>query len=232
MAENTETESTSTHELKHLGLFRMAAIQALICVSNLYEYAKQNSGPLKSTIGTVEGAVTTVLSPVYERFKGVPDDLLVFVDNKVDEATHKLEEHAPPLAKQAVMTTRDLIQEASEKTQKIVGEARRDGSKAALHMATAECKQFLLTNSVKAWVKLNNFTPVHTVADMAVPTAAHWSEKYNDVVKNMSQKGYPLVGYLPLVPVDEIAKAFKQGEAGKKADENENTSSSSDSDSD
>lgn len=52
-------------------------------MSNLYNYAKQNSGPLRSAVGTVEGTVTTVLGPVYDRIKGVPQDLLVFVDNKV-----------------------------------------------------------------------------------------------------------------------------------------------------
>lgn len=62
---------------------RVAAIQALVCVSNLYDYAKQNLGPLRSTVGTVEGAVTTVVGPVYEKFKDVPDQLLAFVDKKV-----------------------------------------------------------------------------------------------------------------------------------------------------
>lgn len=62
---------------------RVAAIQALVCVSYLYDYAKQNSGPLRSTVGTAEGAVTTVVGPVYEKFKDVPDQLLTFVDKKV-----------------------------------------------------------------------------------------------------------------------------------------------------
>lgn len=62
---------------------RVAAIHALVCASNLYEYAKQNSGPLRSTVGTAEGAVTTVVGPVYQKLKGVPDDLLSFLDRKV-----------------------------------------------------------------------------------------------------------------------------------------------------
>ena len=70
-------------ELKHLGFERIAAIQTLVCVSNLYEYAKHNSGPLRSTVGTVEGAVTAVVGPVYQKLKGVPDDVLAFLDTKV-----------------------------------------------------------------------------------------------------------------------------------------------------
>jgi len=88
----TETE-TKNQELKHLGFVRIAAIRALVCVSNLYNYGKRNSGPLKSTVSTVEGTVTAVVSPVYEKFKTVPDHLLVFLDHKVDE--HKFDKHAP-----------------------------------------------------------------------------------------------------------------------------------------
>ena len=69
--------------MKHLAFVRVAAIRTLVCVSNLYGYAKQNSGPLRSTVGTVEGAVTTVVGPVYEKFKDVPDHLLGFLDKKV-----------------------------------------------------------------------------------------------------------------------------------------------------
>lgn len=78
----TEVERKSP-ELKYLGFVRIAAIRAFVCVSNLYDYAKQNSGPLRSAVGTVEGTVNTVLGPVYHKLKGVPDDLLVFVDKKV-----------------------------------------------------------------------------------------------------------------------------------------------------
>ena len=70
-------------ELKRLGFVRVISINALVCVSNLYENGKQYSGSLKSTVGTVESAVTTVVGPVYEKFKGVPGDLLVFLDEKV-----------------------------------------------------------------------------------------------------------------------------------------------------
>lgn len=69
--------------LKHLGFVRVLALNTAVLLSNLYDYAKQNSGPLRSTVGTVENAVTTVVRPVYDRFKGVPDEVLVFLDKKV-----------------------------------------------------------------------------------------------------------------------------------------------------
>lgn len=78
-----EIERKMRRELKHLGFVRMVAIHALVCVSNIYDYAKQNSGPLRSTVSTVESAVTAVVGPVYRKIQGVPDDLLVFLDDKV-----------------------------------------------------------------------------------------------------------------------------------------------------
>ncbi|EEF47471.1 REF/SRPP-like protein At1g67360 [Ricinus communis] len=228
-----ETEKKmNSKELKHLGFVRMVAVQTLVCVSNLYDYAKQNSGPLRSTVGTVETAVTTVVGPVYQKFKDLPDHLLVFVDNKVDEGTQKFDKHAPPVAKQVASQAQTLMQVALQKVQELVNEARVGGARAAVHFAAKESKHLALTQSVKVWIKLNQFPAVHTVADMAVPTAAHWSEKYNHVIKDMTQKGHTLFGYLPLVPVDEIAKAFKQGKtkAGEKANVAAHQSDSSDSD--
>ncbi|KAG8641615.1 REF/SRPP-like protein At1g67360 isoform X2 [Manihot esculenta] len=203
-------------ELKHLGFARMAAIQALICVSNLYDYAKQNSGPLRSTFGAVERAVTAVVNPVCQKFKDVPDDLLVFLDKKVDEGTRKFDKHAPAVAKQAVNQAQSLLQVASQKVLELVHEASVGGPRAAVRYAATESRHFALTQSVKVWIKLNRFPVVHKVADVATPTAAHWSEKYNYLVKDMAQKGYRVFAYVPLVPIDEIAKAYKQYEAEKK----------------
>ncbi|KAH7861540.1 hypothetical protein Vadar_027517 [Vaccinium darrowii] len=65
-------------ELKRLGFVRIYVIKTLVYVSDLYEFAKNNSRSLNSVVGTVENDVTTVVGPVYKKFKGVPDDLLVF----------------------------------------------------------------------------------------------------------------------------------------------------------
>ncbi|XP_010556150.1 PREDICTED: REF/SRPP-like protein At1g67360 [Tarenaya hassleriana] len=224
-------------ELKHLGFVKIAAIQALVCVSNLYDYAKQNSGPLKSTVETVESAVTAAVGPVFDKFKDVPDSLLVFVDNKVDEALDKFEKHAPPLAKQVVSQANILIHKASEKAHNFAKEAQTGGVKAAFNYAATEYKNFLVTNSVRAWTKLNQYGPIHSVTDKALPVAAHLSEKYNHLIRDMSQKGYPIVGYLPSVPVDDIVRTYRNEETAPKkgdaaGDDVDATKSSSGSDSD
>ncbi|XP_027922073.1 REF/SRPP-like protein At1g67360 [Vigna unguiculata] len=213
MATTTErdVENKSHEGLKHLGFVKIAAIKGFVCVSNLYDFAKQNSGPLRSAVGTVEDTVTTVLGPVYSKFKGVPNRLLLFVDNKVDEATHKFDEHAPSLVKQVASQANCLVQEMTNKAEKVVSEAQSGGARAAAQYVATESKKIVAFGSVKLWCGLNHYPPFHAVAEMAVPTAAHWSEKYNNVVKGMSKKGGGVFSYLPLIPTDDIAKAFKQG---------------------
>ncbi|CAI0381231.1 unnamed protein product [Linum tenue] len=226
-------------ELKHLGIVRLAAIKALVTVSSLYGYAKQNSGPLRSAVGTVEGAVSSVVSPVYQKFKGVPDDLLVFFDRKVDEASAKFDKHAPPVAKKVVGQAQSLFHSAAMKAEKLVNEARTKGPKAAFCYTVTETKHVVVSNSVKVYCILDRYPSVHSIAESTLPTAAQWSEKYNETVKGLNQKGYPLVGYFPLVPVDEIEKEFQRekGEVkkehangGTKHKKEGDSSSSSDSD--
>ncbi|KAK6922407.1 Rubber elongation factor [Dillenia turbinata] len=207
-----ETEAKNRElNLKHLGFVQIVAINTMICVLNLYEYAKQNSGPLRSTVGPVEGAVTAVVGPVYDKLKDVPVSLLVFLDDKVDEASHKFDEHAPPLAKQVVSQAHCAVLKATEVAKTLAQKAQTDGPKAAIHYAAAEYKHFLLNGMVDAWSRLNKIPTIQKAADVAVPSAAHWSEKYNKVVVDMKRKGYPVVGYLPMLPIEKISKAFKAG---------------------
>lgn len=146
---------------------------------------------------------------------------------QVDEATHKFNEHAPPSVKQVASQAKVVIHEVRHKAERVVSEAQSGGPRAVATYVATESKQFVLIGSVKLWAGLNHYQPFHAVAKMAVPTVAHWSEKYNHVIKGIAGKGYSIFGYVPLIPIDEIAKAFKQGEAKvKKGDE----ASSSDSD--
>ncbi|KAK4413212.1 Meiosis-specific protein ASY1 [Sesamum alatum] len=215
-------------QLKHLGFVRILTINAVVLVSNLYHNAKQNSGSLKSAVDTVENAVTTVVGPVYERLKGVPVDLLVFLDKKVDEATHKFDERAPPAAKKVAFKVQLLAKKASEAVEDLAEEAKVAGPVAALTRAGTISKQFAVTQLALVWYKVNEYPALHGVSEMAIPTAAHWSEKYNHLVNNMAAKGYSFFNYVPLVPIEDLAKSYKQVEAaaGKKTD----GASSSDSD--
>ncbi|GAB2280628.1 hypothetical protein Dimus_015255 [Dionaea muscipula] len=130
-------EEQQQQELKHLGSVRAAAIQTIVFVSAIYDYAKHNSGSLMPTLERVEGAVAAVVSPVYDKFKDVPDDLLLFLDAKVDSAAAEFDEHAPPLAKQVAGQVQDMIKKASDVAVELLVRAQSDGTQAAaLYAAT------------------------------------------------------------------------------------------------
>ena len=71
------------HTLKWLGFFQVAAQNVTTCPSVLYGYAKENSGPLKQVLDTIEGTVKLIVGPVYPKVQGKPFDILLLADRKV-----------------------------------------------------------------------------------------------------------------------------------------------------
>ena len=52
-----EVETKQVQEeakLKYLGIFQIAMLRAMIRLSSLYKYAKENAGPLKPNVDTLE----------------------------------------------------------------------------------------------------------------------------------------------------------------------------------
>lgn len=72
--------------LKYLEFVQIAALHAIVFFSSIYNFAKENSGPLKPGVQTVEGTVKTVIGPVYEKLHDVPFEILKFADGKVSRA--------------------------------------------------------------------------------------------------------------------------------------------------
>ncbi|CAI9093203.1 OLC1v1028643C1 [Oldenlandia corymbosa var. corymbosa] len=206
-------KKSGEEELKHLGFVKVAAINAVVCISHLYDYAKQNSGSFKSTLETVENAVTTVVRPVYGRFKGVPDDALVFLDMKVDELSNQFDKCAPPVAKSLASKVQQLVKQASEVAAYLAREVIVSGPCATFSSAASLSKNFFVSKLAFLWYEINRFPPVHLVGNMALPTVAYFSERYNNFTSKMDARGYHVFGYFPLVPIDDFIKAYKQVEA-------------------
>ncbi|CAH9077610.1 unnamed protein product [Cuscuta epithymum] len=225
-SEKIETEKRE-RKLKHLGFVKVITFNAVVLVSNLYEYAKQNSGPLRSTVGTVENAVTTVVKPVYEKLKDVPDDVLVFLDKKVDVATETFNERAPPMVKTLTNQAQVIVVSVSHVAQDLINEARLAGPRAAINHAGQMSKQFGVNQLAVIWYRVNLSPTLHGVAVVAASMAAHGSEKYNKLIKDMKAKGYDIFSYAPLVPVEEICKAYKQVEATATKKDDDTSSESS-----
>ncbi|XVF57516.1 hypothetical protein PTKIN_Ptkin06aG0211600 [Pterospermum kingtungense] len=64
---------------------------------------------------------------------------------------------------------------------------------------------------VSTWRKLNKLPLVPQIASIVVPTAAYFTKKYNQTVVSSAEKGYKVASYLPLVPIEKIAKVFNEG---------------------
>ncbi|KAK9673129.1 hypothetical protein RND81_12G148300 [Saponaria officinalis] len=228
MAENDSSHDQKTsgkeeQRLKYLEFVHTAALCAIMCISNLYGYAKEKSGPLKPSVESVEGAVKNVVSPVYDRFHGFPLELLKFIDRKVDESVAKLEPCVPPVVKQMSSQAYCAAQKAPEVARGVASEVQRAG---VVDTASGIAKNVYtkyeptakdLYNkyepvaehyAVAAWLSLNRLPLFPKVAQIMVPTASFCSEKYNQTVMVGAEKGYRVANYLPLVPTEKIAKVF------------------------
>ncbi|KAJ7977545.1 Rubber elongation factor protein (REF) [Quillaja saponaria] len=225
----TETVQENEKNLKYLDFVQVAAIYVVVCFSSIYEYAKGNSGPLKPGVQTVEGTVKTVIGPVYEKFHDVPFELLKFVDRKVDESFTELDRRVPFLLKQASCQAFIAAQKAQQVARAIASEVQRAGvvvtaknisnnvytkyeptAKDLYSKYEPVAEQY----AASAWRTLNQLPLIPQVAQIAIPTAAYWSEKYNQAVGYNSERGYTVATYLPLIPTERIAKVFEDAGNG------------------
>ncbi|XP_042517274.1 stress-related protein [Macadamia integrifolia] len=213
--------------LKYLDFVQVATLNIFTCFSTLYEYAKENSGPLKPGVRTVEGTVKTVISPVYEKFQDVPFELLKFVDHKVDQSVSEIERHVPSLIKQVSSHAFMAAQKAPEVARAVASEVQRAGvvetaadiAKTAYVKCEPTAKNLYAKYepvaeryAVTAWRALNRLPLFPQVAQIVVPTAAYWSYKYNYAVYCAGEREYTVAVFLPLIPVERIAKVFGETE--------------------
>ncbi|KAF4357474.1 hypothetical protein CsatB_029693 [Cannabis sativa] len=223
-------EKDEENRLKYLEFVQIATIHAVVCFSNLYGYAKDKSGPLKPGVETVEGTVKNVVAPVYNKFHDVPIGLLKFVDRKVDESVTELDRRVPPTIKQVSSQAVSAAQKAPVMARAVATEVQRAGvvdtasgvAKSVYAKCEPRAKEFYAKYepkaeqcAVSAWRKLNQLPLFPKMAHVMVPTAAYCSEKYNQTVLSTADKGYKVSSYLPLVPVERIAKVF--GEQGSES---------------
>ncbi|CAN1355897.1 REF/SRPP-like protein At3g05500 [Linum perenne] len=198
---STPLTKEEEERLKYLEFVQAAAIHALMTFTNLYIYAKDKAGPLKPGVETVEGTVKTVVGPVYDKFQDVPIEVLKFVDRKAFSAAQ-----AAPGAARAVATEvhRSGVKETVSGMAKNVYTKYEPKAKELYTVYEPRAEKL----AVSSWRRLNQLPLFPQLAQVVVPTAAYWSEKYNETVASTAEKGYKVSTYLPLVPTKRIAKVF------------------------
>ncbi|CAI8588101.1 unnamed protein product [Vicia faba] len=111
LAGENVNNNQNVQQLKYLQFVQFATIHALKRCAILYSYAKERSGPLQTSVDTVEEAVKTVIGPVYDKFHQVPVELLKYVDRKVDESVSELDRHVPTNVKKVSTQARSVVTE-------------------------------------------------------------------------------------------------------------------------
>uniref|UniRef100_A0ACD5WY48 Uncharacterized protein n=1 Tax=Avena sativa TaxID=4498 RepID=A0ACD5WY48_AVESA len=104
--------------LRRLGLVRIVAARAVVCLVALYGLAKSRAGTHRPKVDTVESVVGRVVGPVYTRFQDTPLAFLFFLDRKVDDMVHHLDRKLRSCMKaallQACAAARAVLEAAKE----------------------------------------------------------------------------------------------------------------------
>lgn len=144
------------------------------------------------------------------------------------DAVEVVERHVPSLVKGASNQAYAAAQKAPQVARSISDEVQRAGivgttselAKTAYVKAQPVAKALYARFepvpeqcAVLTWRSLNKLPVFPQVVQIVVPTAAYWTEKYNDAVCYSAGKGYAVAGYLPLVPTKRIAKVFEKAAA-------------------
>lgn len=133
---------------------------------------------------------------------------------QVDEAIHKYDKLAPPLVKQVLRQAKYVVIKLSDAAIQLWKVVKADGPTAALHYAYDFYKLLRpLIQLAKLWYEINKISHLNVVAQKVLGTVSHISKKHNEVISGMAAKGYSVFCYLPLVPIDDIARAYNEVEA-------------------
>lgn len=223
MAETDQVEQE--RRLKYLGFFQVAVLRATACLTSLYDYAKENSGPLKAGVETVEQTVKTVVEPVYLKIQGMPSELLYVVDNKVDDTICKVDQHLPPTVKQVTYRVYDIAKQAPSIGRSVVSELQSNGiigtasqKTKVLYSRYEPAAKYLYVKyepvaeewTLFVWDKLLKLPLFPQLVHIFIPTATYCSEKYNHIVLSLADNQYRIAAFLPLLPVEKIKKSLER----------------------
>ncbi|KAK4424620.1 REF/SRPP-like protein [Sesamum alatum] len=212
-------ESEEEQRLKYFEFVQVMALHALMCAARLYSYAKENSGPLKPGVDTVEGTVKTVVGPVYDKYHGVPIEVLKFIDRKVDESVNKV--RVPPTLKEVSTQAFETAQKAPAAARSVVTEVKNTGvvgtasglAKTVYAKYEPAAKDLYVKYEpvaeqyvASAWRQLNQLPLFPRVAQAVGPTASYCSAMYNQTVQQAADNGSKVAAHLPLVPTERIAR--------------------------
>lgn len=148
---------------------------------------------------------------------------------QVDESMRELDRHVPSLVKQASSQALTAAHKAPEVARAVASEMQRAGVVDTAKSITrtvytkyeptakelfASYEPVAEQYAVTAWRSLNRLPMFPQVAQIAIPTAGYWTDKYNQGVCYSAERGYAMAEYLPLIPKEKIVKVFEETDGG------------------
>ncbi|XP_028772184.1 REF/SRPP-like protein At1g67360 [Neltuma alba] len=188
---NTSEIEIEGPELRHLGFVRTIGIGVFVCAWSIYDYAKRNHTLLMLPAQMLEVPVRIVLGPV-------------------DKLVPTLHAYTPMCAKRLVRPFKVMADKVINKAVIAANEAQARGPESAARYVAAEFQKFVLTTMAKLWVYFKQYLLIRALVYLALPGAAYTCRRYNRFIRYSTRRGYPLVGYLPVIPINELAEAVHQ----------------------
>lgn len=136
----------------------------------------------------------------------------------------QLDRKLPPTLKAASSLAYTVARDAPQVARELLTEAHKSGvagaGRAAYVKVEPVARDLYLRYgpatghlAVSTWMSLNKLPLFPRVAQIAVPTAAHWAEWYNKAIGSAAARGYAGAQYLPPIPIKLVAKLFSEGGA-------------------
>lgn len=209
MAASAPPEASDIGGLKYLGFVEVVVDTATKYVANVYEFAKDSSGPLKPGVDSVENTVRTVVGPVYQKIEGKPYEILLFVDKKVDSAVGALEGAVPQSIKDKSHQAYGVARQVPDAAKAVVSDLQTNGFVGTAKSYYATYEPVAEEWTYAAWKQLLKLPYAPQAVHFAAPPTLFCVEKFNQVVDNLKGRQVPLAGYIPTLPVEKLEKSVK-----------------------
>lgn len=122
---------------------------------------------------------------------------------QVDDVFYDVETYVPSLVKQA---SSQALTVAAEVQRAGVLDTTKSIARSVLDKYEPVAEYYAAT----VWRLLNRVPLFPEVAQLVIPTAFYWSEKYNDAVRYVGDRDYYVAEYLPMIPIEKISDILEQ----------------------
>eukprot|EP00249_Psilotum_nudum_P011917 c23464_g1_i1 orf=334-912(-) len=185
-------------------------------MSTIYEFAKDQAGPLKPGVENVEDTFKAVVAPVYKTIESNSTELLHFVDREIGEIFKAICEKVKFINEQILSFGKmrpcqacDLLSQGPQVARSVLLEAQNSRL-----YEKAKSLYFKYEPLAEQWtfdilVKLMKLPFVPRIMQIVFPSILFGAGKFNLFANVLKEKHPPLGSHIPVMPLEKIEKAVK-----------------------